>query len=266
MDVIVDIDGKITCSNSGGTQNENNVKELVITVPEQYADFNKKIVFIIGNKMIWDIVEGNTYLLPRAVTQYDSVTFYIWLTKEDKDFRSQEHILSFNENHDLLKRITKEQLNGIDALLDKLDAERIKVAELEAMLLESEEKRVINERQRVSNESIRQVNETTRVSNENDRIAAEAQRQAGFMQMQEEFEKALDDHTLEQIQEFNTNVVTKTEEYNTNTVTKTEEFNANAQTKMSSFNASFDEYVELKKAEIQALIDNDITEVIGGEY
>jgi len=89
MKVKVNTNRKLYCINGAGTQNENNVTELNIEVPKQYEDFNKKIVFITKDNVVWDMIEDNTYKLTKAITKYSNVKFYIWLTKDEQDFGSR---------------------------------------------------------------------------------------------------------------------------------------------------------------------------------
>lgn len=104
-----------------GTQNENNVTELHIEVPEKYQEFNMKIVFITDNGAIWDIVENNTYKLNKTITKYKSIKFYIWLTKEEEDFRSEEKQLTFNNNVGIGSKLEQEELSGINKVLQRVD-------------------------------------------------------------------------------------------------------------------------------------------------
>ena len=57
MQVKVKENRKVYCIDAIGTQNENNTIEMQIEVPEQYKDFNKKIVFITIDGIVWDIIE-----------------------------------------------------------------------------------------------------------------------------------------------------------------------------------------------------------------
>ena len=117
-----------------GTQNENNTTELYIEVAEKYKEFNKKIVFITNDGVVWDIIENDTYKLTKAITKYESVKFYIWLTKDDEDFRSKEKTLTFNKNTDVEKELEQEEINGINRVLKIVEDEITKVTELEAKL------------------------------------------------------------------------------------------------------------------------------------
>lgn len=114
-----------------GTQNESNATEITIEVPKQYDDFNKKIVFVTDDGTVWDIIENNTYKLTKAITKYKSVRFYIWLTKEDEDFRTEEKLLVFNSNTNAEDNLTEEEISGINKLLNEVSAIKTKVDTLE---------------------------------------------------------------------------------------------------------------------------------------
>lgn len=131
MKVKVQEDRKVYCINTAGTQNENDATELEIVVPEQYQDFNKKIVFITDDGVVWDIIENNTYKLTNAITKHKSVKFYIWLTKDNQDFRSEEKTLIFNNNTNADKEITEEEINGINKLLNEIEELKDKINNIE---------------------------------------------------------------------------------------------------------------------------------------
>ena len=114
MKIKVEENRKIYNLRAEGTQNENNVTELSIEVPEQYEDFNKKIVFITNDGTVWDIIENNTYKLKKAITKYKSIRFYIWLTKDEEDFRTEEKTLIFNDNIEVEGELTEEEVSGIN--------------------------------------------------------------------------------------------------------------------------------------------------------
>lgn len=127
---------KGTDTNAVGTQNENNTTELEIVVPEQYQDFNKKIVFITDDGVVWDIIENNTYKITNAITKHKSVKFYIWLTKDNQDFRSEEKTLIFNNNTNADKEITEEEIGGVNKVINLLESEITKVTDLENEVIE----------------------------------------------------------------------------------------------------------------------------------
>lgn len=131
MKVKVQEDRKVYCINTAGTQNENNITELEIVVPEQYQDFNKKIVFITADGVVWDIIENNTYKITNAIAKHKSVKFYIWLTKDNQDFRSEEKTLMFDNNTNASKEITEEEIGGVNKVINLLESEITKVTDLE---------------------------------------------------------------------------------------------------------------------------------------
>ena len=131
MKVKVYDDRKVHVYKYVGTQNESNITELKIEVPEKYQDFNKKIVFVTKEKVFWDIIENDTYMLTKTITKYGSIKFYIWLTKDEQDFRSEEKEIIFNCNTDANEEITEEEINGINKVLKILDDEVVKVTDLE---------------------------------------------------------------------------------------------------------------------------------------
>lgn len=131
MKVKVQEDRKVYCINTAGTQNENDATELEIVVPEQYQDFNKKIVFITDDGVVWDIIENNTYIMTNAITKYESVEFYIWLTKDDKDFRSETKLLVFKGNRDPNGEMSQEEISGINKLLNEVEELKKRIDNIE---------------------------------------------------------------------------------------------------------------------------------------
>lgn len=131
MQVKIEENRKIYNLKTEGTQNENNVTELNIEVPKQYEDFNKKIVFITDDGTVWDIIENNKYKLTKTITKYKSVRFYIWLTKDNEDFRTEEKMLIFNNNTDAEDNLTEEEIGGINKVLNEVLTLKDKVDTLE---------------------------------------------------------------------------------------------------------------------------------------
>lgn len=117
--------------NTQNTQNENDAEKITLQVPEQYEDFNKKIVFITPDGNVWDIITNNEYLIKKAITKYKQVDFYIWLTKGDVDFRSQTKTLKFYHNVDASDEITPEEIGRVNTVINLLEEEITKVKNLE---------------------------------------------------------------------------------------------------------------------------------------
>lgn len=117
--------------NAQNTQNENDAEKITLQVPEQYEDFNKKIVFVTPDGNVWDIITNNEYLIKKAITKYKQVDFYIWLTKGDVDFRSQTKTLKFYHNVDASDEITDEEIGRVNTVINLLEEEITKVENLE---------------------------------------------------------------------------------------------------------------------------------------
>lgn len=126
-----------------GTQNENNIQQLEINVPEKYKDYNKKIVFVTDDGIVWDIVEGNTYKIRRNVSKYRYASFYIWLTKDEDDFRSVEKVLRFNDNQDASDEITDEEIGKVNTVINILEEEITKVENLDLDIQKEGNKSII---------------------------------------------------------------------------------------------------------------------------
>ena len=120
--------------NAQNTQNENDAEKIILKVPEQYEDFNKKIVFVTPDGNVWDIITNNEYLIKKAITKYKQVDFYIWLTKGDVDFRSQTKTLKFYHNVDASDEITDEEIGRVNTVINLLEEEITKVENLESQV------------------------------------------------------------------------------------------------------------------------------------
>ena len=113
-----------------GTQNENNVEKIELEVPEKYADWNKKIVFVLDNEVYWDFVQDETYLITKAISQHKEVGIYVWLTNNDEDFRSETKTLYFNSNVDASEQITPEEEAEANRFIAYIEAEKQELEDL----------------------------------------------------------------------------------------------------------------------------------------
>ena len=111
-----------------GTQNENEITELTFEIPEEYQDWNKRIVFITSDGKFWDYIQDNTYLIKKNITKYKEVQAYIWLTNEEEDFRTREFTLKFYHNEEAESQVpTEEQIDGFNTLITTLNLEITRV-------------------------------------------------------------------------------------------------------------------------------------------
>ena len=131
MKIEVNENRNISMSGISGTMNENNIQQLEINVPEKYKDYNKKIVFTTDDGTVWDIIQDNVYTIKKNISKYRDVSFYIWLTKDEDDFRSKTYPLNFNKNEDASDEITDEEMGRVNTVINLLEEEIKKVTDLE---------------------------------------------------------------------------------------------------------------------------------------
>ena len=134
MKILAKQNRELIMINARNTQNENDAEKIILQVPEQYEDFNKKIVFVTPDGNVWDIITNNEYLIKKAITKYKQVDFYIWLTKGDVDFRSQTKTLKFYQNIDASDEITDEEIGRVNTVINLLEEEITKVENLESQI------------------------------------------------------------------------------------------------------------------------------------
>jgi len=130
MKVIAKKNRELALINAQNTQNENRAEIITLVVPEEYEDYNKKIVFVTDDGIVWDIITNNEYKITNAITKYKQVDFYIWLTKGDVDFRSKTMPLRFYHNEDASGEITPEEIHGVNTVVNLLEEEIEKVENL----------------------------------------------------------------------------------------------------------------------------------------
>ena len=107
-----------------GTQNENQVTTLNFVIPEEYASFNKKIVFITPNGVYWDLITNDTYIIKNNVTKYRNVSAYVWLVDVENqvDFRTKIFYIDFNQNTNPDNFIpSSEEISGYDTMIAELN-------------------------------------------------------------------------------------------------------------------------------------------------
>lgn len=137
MKILAKQNRELVLINKQNTQNENEAEKILLQIPEQYEDFNKKIVFVTPDGIVWDLIVNDEYLIPKAITQYEKVEFYIWLTKNDIDFRSKTYTLNFYPNEDASDEITPEEIGGVNTVINLLEEEITKVENMNLELSKS---------------------------------------------------------------------------------------------------------------------------------
>lgn len=132
MRFTVQKDRDLIITNGQNTQNENEAEKIILEVPEEFENFNKKIVFITPNdEIVWDIIVNNEYLITNAITQYEKVEVYVWLTNGNIDFRTKTKPLPFYSNKNASGEITPEEISGVNTVVNLLEEEITKVENID---------------------------------------------------------------------------------------------------------------------------------------
>ena len=70
-----------TATGTWGTINENRYEIIDFEFPEDLEDYNKRIVYYLDDKRVWDTIVENKAYITNAIAKYDRVKAYVWLTK-----------------------------------------------------------------------------------------------------------------------------------------------------------------------------------------
>lgn len=131
MKVIVYNDRDLNVIEEYSTQNENDFEVMEFKFSSLFDNYNKKIVFLTPDGNISYYIKNNKFFIPREITQYDQVKFYIWCTFENKDFRTKLKILSFNKNENVNIEILPLEKTQIEQIINELEKNILIVQNLE---------------------------------------------------------------------------------------------------------------------------------------
>ena len=154
MEIIVKENRQLIIKDSENTQNENDIQNIKLIVPPQYEDFDKKIAFVTEEGVKWGLVENNMYKLERSITKFENVLIYVWLTKEDQDFRSVEEALTFNKNHKVDGEITPEEKSSMEEAIAVLESEISKVEHMDIDAIKEENIATITITDKLGNQKV----------------------------------------------------------------------------------------------------------------
>lgn len=101
-------------TNNFGTQNENNIEELVFEIPEAYNEFDKEIVFITPDGNLSKEIVNDIYVFENDITIYNNIKAYIrcYNSETEEDFRSKIFDVKFYKNENATDEIPEEtQIN-----------------------------------------------------------------------------------------------------------------------------------------------------------
>lgn len=154
MEIIVKENRQLIIKDSENTQNENDIQNIKLIVPPQYEDFDKKIAFVTEEGVKWGLVENNMYKLERSITKFENVLIYVWLTKDDQDFRSVEEALTFNKNHKVDGEITPEEKSSMEEAIAVLESEISKVEHIDIDAIKEENIATITITDKLGNQKV----------------------------------------------------------------------------------------------------------------
>lgn len=154
MEIIVKENRQLIIKDSESTQNENDIQNIKLIVPPQYEDFDKKIAFVTEQGVKWGLVENNMYKLERSITKFENVLIYVWLTKDDQDFRSVEETLNFNKNHKVDGEITPEEKSSMEEAIAVLESEISKVEHMDIDAIKEENIATITITDKLGNQKV----------------------------------------------------------------------------------------------------------------
>lgn len=83
MKIIINKDRTTIAVGTWGTVNENNYEILNFEFPEELDEYNKRIVYYLDDKRVWDAIVYNKAYITNAITKYEKVKAYVWLTKNE---------------------------------------------------------------------------------------------------------------------------------------------------------------------------------------
>jgi len=130
MKITVKENRKLIIINPQNTQNEHIVETIDLTVPTKYESWIKKIVFITPQNVVSRYFENNQYTIERDILQFNAVKFYIWLTNDEQDFRTETKQLVFNSNQSVTGEVTPAEKTEMERVIEELDAEITKTENL----------------------------------------------------------------------------------------------------------------------------------------
>lgn len=84
MKLVIEKNRSVTSVGTWGTKNENNYEILEFEFPQELEEYNKRIVYYLDDEKVWDIILDNKVYITNAVTKYERVKGYVWLTKGEE--------------------------------------------------------------------------------------------------------------------------------------------------------------------------------------
>lgn len=248
MKLVIEKNRSITSVGTWGTENENNYEVLHFEFPQELQNYNKRIVYYLGDEKVWDAIVDDKAYITNAITKYEKVKAYVWCTKTDDDiekdidFRTKLFEMNFYENENADGIVpTEEQVDGFNTMLTAMNNKIQEINDIEETIEtnETERQAAEAERERRTDEAIDNIVDMTEAYNQN-----ATQKTNDFNDNATQKTNDFNENAINKRNQFNENAVDKTNDFNLNAEDKTDDFNANAVSKTNDFNDNADDRVD----------------------
>lgn len=270
MKLVVNKDRTTIAVGTWGTENENNYEVLNFEFPEEFENYNKRIVYYLGDDRKWDVILDNRILISNAVTKYEKVKAYVWCTLSETitlhyicdGTETGNYYFSYNnsnyyftmpevqENDELIFDVATSTLKLGNTLIATTTTGTGEELEFSTIIEAQEDFRTkLFEMQFYENENADGLTPTQEeVDGFNTMLTAMNGKITEMNQLEHEVELAeaererITSEAIAQIHDmteaYNENAAQKTNDFNSNATQKTNDFNANYTQKTNDFNTN----------------------------
>ena len=248
MKLIINKDRSVIPVGTWGTVNENNYEILEFEFPAELEEYNKRIVYYLGDEHVWDTIVNNKATITNAITTKEHVKAYVWLTKTDSqyetdvDFRTQLFEMNFYENKNADGIVpTEEQIDGFNTMLTAMNAKIDEVDALEQTIgaAEAQRQEAETSREQRTNEAIDNIIDMTAAYNQNAQEKTDA-----FNSNATQKTNDFDTHVTQKVNDFDTHAAEVTDDFDDNAAQKTSDFDTHVEDATDDFNENAAEKTE----------------------
>lgn len=277
MKLLVNKDRTVYSAGTWGTKNENNYEILDMEFPEELQDYNKRIVYFLDDKIVWDTIIDNKAYITNAITKKEKVKAYVWLTQSETitlkyvcdGTEEGDYYFTYNnesyyftmptvaEDDELIFDVQNSILKLNDTTIETSSTGSGQELEFYTMIDADKDFRTkLFELQFFENENADGIVPTpeqvdgfnTMLTAMNAKIdevdaleqtieTAEAERQEAEISREQRTDEAIN-NIVDMTAAYNENAQAKTNEFNQNASQKTNDFNSNYSQKVNDFNAN----------------------------